>query len=416
MTTCNPFAPLVATIVLVANLALVVPAHSYRAEDFLRATASLQVIVVSDADDPVAAGSLIRSSLELDAEEVARVSDILARLGTERALGVDERSVRFAAALSDELGITQGLAKAVEHATRKDHLRRALGEAELPQPRWAVADRVAAIDVAWLQSRLGPPPWILKPLDRTASLGVVRVEPSTLAWGLHELRSILAEDEPVLTERFVDGPEFAIEGILDDGRLEVVEIFEKPGHGAGPTFWEELYLAPARLSSAEREELSSVLERAARTLGLSTTPIHAEVRLSGGIPWILELAPRTIGGRCARALRFEGGQHLEDLVVQHVLGLGSTRAERRGGPVGIWMVPTPSDGVFRGFEGLEEVRRLPGVDAVEITTAPGSVVFSPPRTQSYLGFVFVRGISRANVLERLAAARGVLRPMIEPLT
>lgn len=54
-----------------AHLALVVPAHSYRAEDFLRATASLQVIVVSDADDPVAMGSLIRSSLELDAEEVA---------------------------------------------------------------------------------------------------------------------------------------------------------------------------------------------------------------------------------------------------------------------------------------------------------------------------------------------------------
>ena len=36
--------------------------------------------------------------------------------------------------------------------------------------------------------------------------------------------------------------------------------------------------------------------------------------------WMLEVAARPIGGLCARALRFDGGMPLEELILRHAIG------------------------------------------------------------------------------------------------
>lgn len=398
-----------------ARLALVVPARSYRASDFLAAATPHELTIVTDAEEPLGGDHIVRSSLSLEASESDRVAHLLIDRGVEAVIGVDEYSVQLAADISDRMGLSRDRSEAVRRATHKDLLRSALDRAELPQPSWARADSVEVVDVDWLTTSLGPGPWVLKPLDRTASEGVVRVDASSLAWGRDQLAAVVGPQTPVLAEAFVPGPEIAVEAILTNGELEIVTVFDKPDIGDGPTFWEATYLAPSTIPRSLVEEVRLLIERAARALELPTTPIHAELRLAEDRPVIIELAPRTIGGRCARAIRLGDGRHLEDLVIERVVTDRRTiAAGRRGGPIGIWMLPTPADGRFEGVDGVDEAAAIPGVDRIEITTTPGTAVYAPPRTRSYLGFVFVSGRSRRHVVATLERVRSVLRPRVVP--
>ena len=114
--------------------------------------------------------------------------------------------------------------------------------------------------------------------------------------------------EPLLVESFVPGDEVAVEGLLTGGRLEVLAVFDKPDPLDGPFFEETIYVTPSRQPPAILTEIESTAARAATALGLREGPVHAELRIGpGGAVIILELAARSIGGLCARALQVRSG-------------------------------------------------------------------------------------------------------------
>ena len=112
--------------------------------------------------------------------------------------------------------------------------------------------------------------------------------------------------------------------MLTDGELTVTTIFDKPDTPEGPTFEETLLVTPSRLAQPILSEALRAAERAAGALGLRYGPIHAELRLDARNhrrqPTMLELAARSIGGLCSRALRFLDGVSLEQLVLANALG------------------------------------------------------------------------------------------------
>ena len=130
-------------------------------------------------------------------------------------------------------------------------------------------------------------------------------------------------EAPLLLESYLPGAEVAIEGLLRGGRLEVLAVFDKPDPLEGPYFEETLYVTPSRLPTAVLAEVEAVTARAARALGLREGPIHAELRVDGERVGVLELAARSIGGLCSRALRFGAGVSLEQVILRHALGLGT---------------------------------------------------------------------------------------------
>ncbi|MGH2800872.1 MAG: ATP-grasp domain-containing protein, partial [Thermoleophilaceae bacterium] len=123
-----------------------------------------------------------------------------------------------------------------------------------------------------------------------------------------------ARDVPgILVEDFIPGVEVAVEGLLRAGELEVLAVFDKPDPLDGPFFEETLFVTPSRLAPNRRREVEAAVARATRALGPREGPIHAEVRLNDEGAWILEVAARSIGGLCARTLRFGAGVRLESL-------------------------------------------------------------------------------------------------------
>src|SRR5262249_12307934 len=155
-------------------------------------------------------------------------------------------------------------------------------------------------------------------------------------------------------ERYVPGCELSIDGLLTDGGLAVTAIFDKPEIPEGPTFEENMLVTPSRLPRPVLAGAIATAGRAARALGLTRGPIHAERRIAprAGLakPVMLELAAGAIGGLCSRALCLGGGMSLEELVLADALGHPTPR-HHTARPAGVLMLPVPRQGVLRAVEG-----------------------------------------------------------------
>ena len=108
-----------------------------------------------------------------------------------------------------------------------------------------------------------------------------------------------------LVEEYIPGVEVAVEGILIDGELKLLAIFDKPDPLEGPFFEETIYVTPSRLQRRNSKPRFTALRlQSIRALGLTHGPVHAEFRINDRGVWPLEVAPRPIGGMCAASLSF----------------------------------------------------------------------------------------------------------------
>ena len=249
------------------------------------------------------------------------------------------------AAIAERLGLRCNPAGAVAATRNKRLMRERLAKAGVPGPAFTTV--AVSEDPAAAARRVGYP-CVLKPLVLSASRGVIRADdPEGFVAAFRRVAAILDDPEvraigegtdQILVESFVPGAEVALEGLLADGALSVLALFDKPDPLDGPFFEETIYVTPSRLPEATQRAIADVTAQAARALGLEEGPLHAELRLDARTsppqPVMLELAARSIGGLCSRSLRFGTGLTLEDIILRRALGpahrLPRARAARGG--------------------------------------------------------------------------------------
>jgi hypothetical protein len=123
---------------------------------------------------------------------------------------------------------------------------------------------------------------------------------------------------------------------------------------------------------------------------------------------VLEVAARSIGGLCARALRFEGDRTLEELLLRHAVGEDVSDARLAGGASGVMMIPIPKGGIYQGTAGIEQASAVAGIDEVIITAKEGQKILRLPEGASYLGFIFARAGTPERVEQALREAHQCL--------
>jgi hypothetical protein len=367
--------------------------------------------------------------------------EAIAKAAVERpvdgVLSVGDRPSLIAAATCEVLNLPWHPVDAVTIARSKLLTRERLNRAGLLMP-W-----FRAIDLADDPRSLLPLefPCVVKPVALSGSRGVIRAddEPSLVA-AFNRLRSIVkAPDirgersdihDTAVVEGFIEGREFAIEGLMTSGRLRVLAIFDKPDPLNGPFFEETIYVTPSSEPPLAQVAITEAVTRAAAAIGLRHGPIHAECRVNDRGVFVLEVAARPIGGLCARALRFidsadaAGGVRrvrsagstisFEELLLRHASGQKVARYEREPTASAVMMIPIPRRGVLRGVTGLDQARAIEGVDDVRITAKPDQVVVPLPEGHSYLGFIFARAAQPAAAVAALRAAHAQLVLDIEP--
>jgi len=287
-------------------------------------------------------------------------------------------------------------------------------------PRQLLATGAVTLDV----------PRVLKPLALSASRGVIRADtPEEFVRAFERIRTLLKSPEVgvlreetsnfIQVESYIDGAEIAVEAIVDRGRLRVLAIFDKPDPLTGPFFEETIYVTPSRMSRGRQQEIVETLALAADALGLYHGPVHAELRINPAGIWMMEVAARSIGGLCSRALRFEiplvdKEVSLEELLIRLMLGLDVSRIYRENAASGVMMIPIPEAGFYQETHGIDEARAFSGIEDIVITAKVSQKLASLPEGASYLGFIFARGDSPEFVENALRRAHEKLRFVISP--
>ncbi len=353
-----------------------------------------------------------------------RSLDAIARAHREAplrgVLAVGDRPALLAALAARRLSLPFHPPEAAATSLNKRRTRDALRAAGLPVPHYEALEIDA--DVATLAARLRYP-CVIKPLALSGSRGVMRVDrPDALRAAVERLRHILRAPDVVvqkdpahrswLAEEYIEGAEFAVEGLMTAGRFRVLAVFEKPDPLEGPFFEETIYVTPPRLPDAARAAIEAAVGLAAVALGLAHGPVHAECRVNGRGVFVLEAAARPIGGLCARALRFTAGGApipFEALLLRHALGEDTDRWVREARASGVMMIPIPHAGVYQGVAGVEQASARPHVEGVTVTAVANQPLVPLPEGASYLGFIFARADGPDEVVEALRRAHGDLR-------
>lgn len=398
---------------------VLLPAAGYANQDVIAAANRLNIELVTCADycHRLAPGWGLPPlmSVPFDQPDVA-VPQVVQALTqpVDAVLAVDDQGAALAARLRVALHLPGNSPEAVSRLTDKLHFRQlqqATGGLLHPEFALVSPDNSASPPLAF--------PLVVKARRLNASRGVIRVDTiEQYAHAIKRVRDIQAREVRhadalgVLVERFIPGVEVALDGLLNAGALRVLAVFDKPDPLDGPYFEETLFITPSVQPEAVQDALANAVQQACAVAGVTEGVIHAEARINEHGVWLLEIAPRGIGGLCGRVFASTLGMDTAEIVLRHAVGL-PVPAEVSNQAAGVMMIPAPANGIYRGLDGLETARATLHVTDIDITAYPGQLVAPPPDGTGYLGFIFSRANTPREVEAVLRAAHAALTVHIQ---
>ncbi len=405
---------------------LLLPTTTYRTKAFVEAALKLDVDVVAASEQP---STLLSTNpeglLTLDFNDPARARDqaqeFASRFAVDAVIPVDEDTAVVAASIAEALTLGHNPVDAAITAKNKHRMREVLSQSGVQVPRfWRFSldedSREVAARVTF--------PCVVKPVFLSTSRGVMRADnEEEFAGVVRRLDRIVSNPKvarrggalarEALVEEFIPGFEVAVEGLVTGGGFRMLAIFDKPDPLDGPFFEETIYVTPSRLAQEVQQQIVATTSAAVRAMGLTKGTVHAELRVNEHGPWVIEVAARSIGGLCARALRFDKDMSLEELIIRHALGEDVASIQRETQASGVMMIPIPRAGVLKEVLGVDTAKGVTYVEDVIITSHITQEILPPPEGASYLGFIFSRADTPVKVEAALREAHARLEFIIE---
>ncbi len=407
-----------------SRLLLLLPTRTYRAEAFLEAARRTDVAVTigtEEADEalPDLSGNVLTLDLRHPQAAARTALEFARRHAIDAVIGVNDATAVTAAVVAEALGLPHNSIASVTAAGNKRRMRELLSARGIAVPLHAVFPLDGDPTTFARQVRY---PCVVKPLILSASCGVIRandeeeyIRAFRRIGALLTTLGLTAADEQarwVLVEDFVPGMEFALEGLLTDGVLQPLALFDKPDPLDGPYFEETIYVTPSRLAADVQQDIVTCAGRTAEALDLREGPVHAEFRVNQEGVWVIEMAARAIGGRCSRTLDFAAGMSLEELILRHALRMPLPALTRQARSAGVMMLPIPYGGRLHEVRGQSQAKAVPGVEELTITATPGDELVPLPEGTRYLGFLLARGNTPEDVERSLREAHRRLTVVI----
>jgi len=400
---------------------LIAPSGSYRIAPYLNAARSLGIglIVASNSKHSlvpeVAKGITVDFSNSSQARSI--ILSAISQFNILCVLATDDSCVDLSNQISERLDLPHNPIEASRLTHRKDLAKQALKNAGCNTPAFQIISIKDAADIE-LDMNF---PVVLKPLSLSGSRGVIRANDyDEFIKAADRIDLILDHAEQsgfvrqhLLVEAYLDGPEFAVEGFLIDGRFHLLTIFDKPEPMTGPYFEETYYLTPSQLENKPSQALVNEVASCCKAYGLQQGPVHAEARITQSGIFLLELAARTIGGQCGQLVEFSLQHKLEQLVIQGMCG----RLPELSGRVeaaGVLMIPITSSGLLKRVEGLTDAMQVKYIKDIEIHIREGYELAPLPEGSSYLGFIFAQAPSYKETYGALKSAYQKLRFITQP--
>lgn len=403
---------------------VIAPHSSYRTAAYIQAAQSLKSEVLIASEGKYSIVSDFARGLHILFTEPDIAFQTIIEAARDKpfsgVIGTDDSCLELAARVARYFNLPHNTPSSVRLAGRKDLARRCLQQARVAIPEFWELDLSKDIKAQVNGLRY---PAVVKPVALSGSRGVIRVNDyQELLVAIARVKKLLDKEQQLdnelrkklLVEQYIPGDEVAVEGMLHQGQLDILTIFDKPDPLEGPFFEESYYVTPSRHSVEIQQQLHDVVQQACKAYGLQEGPVHAECRINDQGVWILEVAARTIGGLCARLLTFGTGHTLEQLVLSQAMGNPLITQEQRPAS-GVLMIPITQAGILKRVEGLLEAQRIPGVVDIEIQIREGYELVPLPEGASYLGFIFASADRPEKVEAALRKAHACIKIIVAPM-
>ena len=338
-----------------------------------------------------------------------------ARRKPDGVLAFNEPQVMAAALVQDEWDLPGPGLRAATISRNKGLQRARFGASGVPQPEYLVVEEIAeARD--WALARL---PVVVKPLSSAGSAGVEQI---TDAASFDRL-ALRRAGRRLLVETMATGPEYSWEGLVRDGVIVFGNVTEKETLGP-PGFVEVGHRAGHRFAPPRQVRVDALVDGVVAGLRMGSGIVHLEFRWTATGPVLIEVAVRTPGDYLMDVVSLTAGIDLYDAAVRLALGLpldalvpatsGAGGGWTAAAYAASWMV-VAEPGRIAAVEGIEEVRRHPGVVRARLRRQVGDVVAPLRSSEDRVGHVLVSAPSVRQRDAALAFARRHLRVRTEPV-
>lgn len=196
--------------------------------------------------------------------------------------------------VAEHMGLVGNSYECALRANNKYQMRQAFNNAGVPCPGFVcVKEQLGELEGQRIKE-LGLP-LIVKPTDRSGSLGVMKVEEeSNLVSAIRHAVDYSFQHE-AMVEQFIEGREISVEFISYQGKHYPLQITDKVTTGA-PHFVELEHHQPADLSAVQYDEIYALTDKALTALGVTNGASHSEYRITkDGKIYVMEIGAR-MGG------------------------------------------------------------------------------------------------------------------------
>ena len=353
-------------------------------------------VVCSDRDADCEGAGVADEFVRLGVDErEALLSALQERRPDAVATDQTDSGVATVAWLAEQLGLPGIGVECAAVFTNKRRMRKVMGG-----PEFAVCNSLKdAEELGW--------PLVLKPEVGQSSRGVHRVD------GAGDFAAAFDDagaHGQVLAERWVDGPEFTVEGWMNDGRHHSLAISIKSHYAHRPTVANTLVYTPAHAEfdyEALRKQNDRLVERSGLPFGLT----HAEYRFADGKFWLMEIAARGCGSLVASHIVPEvSGVDIYGHYLGAVLGEARTDVQSLEKPkCAVLEFLDFKPGRVCSIDGLQELLGMEKILSAKMNYGPGEVIPKPVDDTSRAGY-FIAVTDTAEELEALRArARDCLK-------
>jgi biotin carboxylase len=314
-----------------------------------------------------------------------------------------EYAVRGAYAFAGRVGLVTPGASAVSCFTNKHNLRLACRRIGVPQPRFA---KVQSVDD--VVSFFGGGPIVLKPTNRRASVGVVRIDAiddAAAAWAestaADEGKKVASRNLAweYMAEDFVGGYEVSVETLVADHQPCFHNVTYKETVG-GRYFAETGHTVPAPLPDDDRAALVAAKERMLRGLGVSAGLFHSEWKVTPDGPHLIECAARAPGDLIPELIGEAYGFNLYDAFVDVLTGR-VPQVPRVASKTAAVRYFTPPPGRFVRIDGLDLLDSLPQLMRRRVNLEPGQAIRPIKDSWTRVGYYALRCDSLAELHDLL---------------
>ena len=211
-----------------------------------------------------------------------------------------EVSMNVMGRIHDELNLSGVSRKQAVVATNKHLMREAFKKGDAPSP---ISILAKSAEDAWEQFMAMPGDAILKPSRNSGSRGIAKVSKGSNGvsevskedfYTLYDIALEESRDNSVLIEQFIEGPEFSVEIIVWEGRVNVLTVTDKKTTEA-PHFVELGHNQPSCFPDETVTLIKDAAVRGVKALGVDKCACHAEVKLQDGRAYLMEIGAR-MGG------------------------------------------------------------------------------------------------------------------------